>query len=379
MNRPRPSLLIPASALLWGLQFAFLSPSLALLLVALYHCTDAQLGLVLALYNASGFVASLVVPTLADRTGNYLRPMLICSVLTVVVAVGMASTSSLPIGAALLVAFGGPAGTGVSLLFAQLKTAGLTVQQTMSTRALMSFSWVVGPPLVTLLLPAAGERGVLVIIAVIAALCGAVTLGMRRGDRLTNTAPQAVELPVSRPAVLLVLAAFVFLQATNATAVSVMTLYTTQTLGLSVTWAGVALGVAAGLEIPALLVLGRLGRRWSNMTLTAGGCVLGIAYYAQLVVVHGPVLLLAAQVCNAAFVAVLSGVGITLFQQLIPRPGLATGLLANTRRVGAIVSGGIIAVAPGLTGDYRGVFVVAAAMTVLGLVGVMAARLVVRG
>ena len=60
-------LLIPAAALLWGLQFAFLSPALALLLVELFGATATQVGWVLAVYNASGFVASLVMPAYADR------------------------------------------------------------------------------------------------------------------------------------------------------------------------------------------------------------------------------------------------------------------------------------------------------------------------
>jgi hypothetical protein len=48
-------LLIPSAALLWGLQFAFLNPALALLLVALFDATAAEVGWVLAVYNGSGF------------------------------------------------------------------------------------------------------------------------------------------------------------------------------------------------------------------------------------------------------------------------------------------------------------------------------------
>lgn len=374
MTRSRPDLLIPASALLWGLQFAFLSPVLALLLVALYHCTDAQVGLVLALYNASGFVASMLIPALADRTGDYLRPMLICSALSVVVTVGMALTSSLPVAAVLLVAFGGPAGTGMTLLFAQLKAAGLSTQATMNTRAVISFAWVVGPPLLTLLLPVAGERGVLVIIAVTAVLCGLTTLAMRRGGRVTITVEDQPQGVTSRTAVVLVMVSFIALQATNAATMSMMTLFTTTTLGLSVTWAGLALAVAAVVEIPALVVLGRLGRRWSELALTAAGCLLGIGYYLAMAVAQGPVVLLAAQVLNASFYAVIGGLGITLFQQLIPKPGLASGMYTNTRRIGAIVSGVIIAFAPALTGSYRGIFLVSAGLTMFGLAGVLLAR-----
>ncbi|MGY3378380.1 hypothetical protein ACVWYS_000337 [Arthrobacter sp. TE12231] len=39
-----PRLLVSSAALLWGLQFAFLNPALALLLVALYDATPPTSG-----------------------------------------------------------------------------------------------------------------------------------------------------------------------------------------------------------------------------------------------------------------------------------------------------------------------------------------------
>lgn len=48
------------------------------------------------------------------------------------------------------------------------------------------------------------------------------------------------------------------------------------------------------------------------------------------------------QVLNAWFVAAVIGAGLTLFQEVIPRPRLASGLFMHTRRVGAIASGPII-------------------------------------
>ena len=47
-------LLTSSAALLWGLQFAFLAPVLALLLVTLYDATPADVGWVLAVYNSGG-------------------------------------------------------------------------------------------------------------------------------------------------------------------------------------------------------------------------------------------------------------------------------------------------------------------------------------
>ena len=84
-------------------------------------------------------------------------------------------------------------------------------------------------------------------------------------------------------------------------------------------------------------------------------------------------LLIGLQVLNSWFFAAVAGIGLTLFQQIIPRPGLATGLYMNTRRVGAIVSGPIIAIGSMSARGYRGIFAVCAALTVVALVVIWAA------
>lgn len=96
--------------------------------------------------------------------------------------------------------------------------------------------------------------------------------------------------------------------------------------------------MAAALEIPALPLIGRLTHRHSSIGLIITGCLAGVCFYVGIALVIGPIALLPLQLLNAWFFAAVSGVGLTLFQQMIPRPGLASGMLANARRVGAIVS-----------------------------------------
>jgi hypothetical protein len=139
-------LLTSSAALLWGLQFAFLAPVLALLLVTLYDATPADVGWVLAVYNSGGFVAALVIPAWADHTGNYLRPLLISAVLTVALAGALWTVTTLPLAVVALTVLGGPAGVGVSLLFAELRRSGADIAEVMNTRAIVSFAWVAGPP-----------------------------------------------------------------------------------------------------------------------------------------------------------------------------------------------------------------------------------------
>src|SRR5689334_16355236 len=83
--------------------------------------------------------------------------------------------------------------------------------------------------------------------------------------------------------------------------------------------------------------------------------------------VTGPVMLIALQPLNAWCFAAIAGVGLTLFQQMIPRPGLSTGLYMNTRRIGAIVSGPLIAIGSLTVLGQRGIFLTSAAFTLMSL------------
>jgi MFS transporter, SET family, sugar efflux transporter len=148
---------------------------------------------------------------------------------------------------------------------------------------------------------------------------------------------------------------------------TIMTVYVTDTLRLNVMWAGIALGVAAALEVPALLLIGRLSNRFSHLGLIATGCLAGIAYYVGLMFVTEPILLIALQPLNAWSFAGIAGIGLPLFQLMIPRPGLSTGLYMNTRRLGAIVSGPIIAIGSLTVLGQRGIFLVSAALTLISL------------
>jgi len=372
-------LLVPTSALMWGLQMAFLSPALALILVNLYGATTAEVGWVLSIYNASGFVASLVLPAYADRKGEYLRLMLVCGGLTALLALVLAMATTLPMAAIALVVIGGPAGVGSSMLFAHLRHSGARTADIINTRAIVSVAWVAGPPLATFIIGWFGDQAILLAIAAVAVLNMGTTAAMmaqRRAQRAAEAAGSARSRPapveedssVGRLGIGLIMGAFILLQAANATAMTMMTVYVTQTLGLDVLWAGIALGVAAAVEVPALLLMGRLSVRYSHLGLIAAGCVAGIAYYLGLALVSGPVLLVALQLLNALAFAAIAGIGLPLFQQMIPRPGLATGLYLNTRRLGAIVSGPIIAVGSLTVLGQRGIFVTCAAATLVGLV-----------
>lgn len=366
-------LLVPSVALLWGLHSSLLSPALALILATLYDASTADIGWAVAIYNAGGFIASIVLPAWADRHRTYLRMLMAAGVLTIALAAALAAVSTLPWATVALVVLGGPAGLGTTMLFAHLRDAGAATSSILNTRAIISAAWMGGPPLATAIIGWAGARGILLTLVVIALVNVATTAVMMKERRPAPAEPATPARsphalpPGSRLGTILIIGAFVLFQATNATAMTFMALYVTETVGLPVLWAGVVLGLAAALEVPALVIIGRIGDHISHLTLVAAGALLSAVYYAGLVVVTEPVLLLVLQIPNALGFAAISGIGLALFQDLIPGAGMSTGLFMNARRVGAILSGPVIAAGALPLLGQRGIFAICTAVTLLGL------------
>ena len=371
--RASKRLLWPTTAWFWALQFAVLNPMLAVLLVTLYQATPAQAGLVLGAYNVGGFVASLVIPTVADRTGDYLRPLLLCGLSGVAMVIVLAVTTSLPFAVLALVILGGPPGVGSTLLFAQLRHDGASPARVIRTRAIVSFAWVVGPPLATACTGASGSTTALLLLAGIA-LVNVITavLLLRQRDSIIT------EVSAERPSLLAQLrgwgrwgtvVAFLLLQVTNIATVTTATLFVTRELHAPIIWAGIVLGAAALLEVPALLFIGRIHARVSTPWLILIGCLAGVLYYGLAAAVRAPWQFLLLQPLNAWFFATVAGVGLTVFQDVFPSPGLASGLFTNTRRVGAILSGLLIAALAVFPDTYRAVFGASAVLVFLVLLG----------
>lgn len=346
---------------------------LAALLVSLYSATPSQVGFSLLAYNVGGFLASIVVPGWADRLGNYLLPLLVCGACGVALTAALAFTTSLPIATIALVVLGGPASVGSALLFAHLGHRGASPVRVIRARAIVSVAWVVGPPLATLSLSGGDDRAAFFVLSAIVLLNVSTSLALVRSERATAWIEAPRRIPVR--AQLRgwgrwgVMSAFACLHATNVATVSTITLFVMHQLHAPIMWAGIILGTCALLEVPSLVLIGHLLPRCGAraLLLFAGG--IGVLYYALAALVSAPWQLLILQMLNAWFFATVAGVGLTVFQNLIPSPGLATGLFANARRVGAVLSGVLIAGVAALPNAYQAVYGVAALLVLMLLLG----------
>lgn len=357
-----------ASATLWGLQFSLVSPVIAILLVELYGATPVVVGALLAASNAFAFVVSLLLPRYSDRSGDFRLPMIVAGASGVLLALTFALAPNLVVAGVGMVLFSGPAGVGMALFWGYLRRTGADARQIINLRSLFSAAWVAGPPFGTLVLGLWGARVVPWMAAVVCAGALAASLMLlRRGDAAPLSQVPRENASATR-VVMVAFVAFTLLQTTNSAVVSTLTLIVREHLGLDVTWAGLALGLGAGLEVPSLLLLGRLMTRFSTPTLVASGCLAGLAYYVGLLLTTSPFMLLALQLLNGYFVAVLVGAGLTWFQELMPGAAFAAGLFTNTNRVGAILSGGLIASATSTPWGFGGVLVTNVAVCAVAFV-----------
>ncbi|MEE6801823.1 MFS transporter, partial [Escherichia coli O8:H10] len=111
-------------------------------------------------------------------------------------------------------------------------------------------------------------------------------------------------------------------------------------LGLPDRLAGILMGTAAGLEIPAMILAGyyvkRIGKR-RMMTLAVAA---GVLFYIGLLFFHSQHALLLLQLFNAVFIGIVAGIGMLWFQDLMPgRAGSATTLFTNSISTGVILAG----------------------------------------
>jgi SET family sugar efflux transporter-like MFS transporter len=160
--------------------------------------------------------------------------------------------------------------------------------------------------------------------------------------------------------------AFALFQAAMITAMTTTTLFATETLHLSALWGGLALSIAAGLEVPVLLWLRTSADRGDEFATMKKAALVGVLYYLLMATAAGSVELLAVQVLNALFVAVVAGTGLTLFQRIVGMPGAAAGLQGNASRVGTTMTGPILALGANHWIGLRAVFLVAALCALVG-------------
>ncbi|MGW8959391.1 sugar efflux transporter [Paenibacillus sp. NPDC055715] len=109
--------------------------------------------------------------------------------------------------------------------------------------------------------------------------------------------------------------------------------------------------ICAVLEIPLMIMLGVLAAKYSNRLLVFWGALTGVVYYLLVLMSTEMWQLLVGQLLLAFFVAVISAIGISYMQDLLPSlPGYASTLYSNATTIGRL-AGSLMG---GLTAQWMG-------------------------
>jgi MFS transporter, SET family, sugar efflux transporter len=223
-------------------------------------------------------------------------------------------------------------------------------------RMITSMAWVTGPSLAGALLGWIDFTGLFAATAICFALGGVVAgiwvrePGTPRAGPVAEENPPAAALSEPTPApagtVPLAAVAFVLMQCAVVLNVQAMPLFFSDDLHGTVRGAGVVLGSCAALEIPLMACFGALVGRLPLRRLVVLGGLSGVAYNVVVTAAGDIWQVAAAQILNACFIAAAVGLGISLFQDLMPgRPGRATALYTNTNRVSSMIAGLVLGLA----------------------------------
>ena len=344
-------------AFLSGIAGALLAPTLSLFLTTEVKVRPLWVGLFYAVNAIVGIAVSFLLAKRSDTRGDRRKLILVCCLMAVGNCLLFAFNRdylTLITAGVLLSAI---ANTAMPQIFALAReyadsSAREVVMFSSVMRAQLSLAWVIGPPLSFTLALNYGFTVMFVIAAATFAICALLVwftlpsvprvAPVEPADTLI-AAPSAPIAPVSawrNPDVRRLFIASVLMWTCNTMYIIDMPLYITADLGLPENLAGLLMGTAAGLEIPAMLLAGYYVKRFGKRNMMMFAVAAGILFYAGLVVFKFKLALMVLQLFNAIFIGIIAGIGMLYFQDLMPgRPGAATTLFTNSISTGVILAG----------------------------------------
>ena len=205
-------------------------------------------------------------------------------------------------------------------------------------RAQISVAWVIGPPMAFMLALNYGftamysiAAGIFVISLVLVALW---LPSVKRIEQPADIAVTEVSGWGNKNVRMLFIAS-TMMWTCNTMYIIDMPLWISSELGLPDSLAGVLMGTAAGLEIPAMILAGYYVKRFGKRRMMVSAVAAGVVFYVGLIMFHSREALLGLQLFNAIFIGIIAGIGMLWFQDLMPgRAGSATTLFTNSISTG---------------------------------------------
>ncbi|WP_136154026.1 sugar efflux transporter SetB [Escherichia coli] len=361
-------------AFLTGIAGALQTPTLSIFLTDEVHARPAMVGFFFTGSAVIGILVSQFLAGRSDKRGDRKSLIVFCCLLGVLACTLFAWNRNyfvLLFVGVFLSSFGSTANPQMFALAREHadKTGREAVMFSSFLRAQVSLAWVIGPPLAYALAMGFSFTVMYLSAAVAFIVCGVmVWLFLPSMQKELPLATGTVEAPRrNRRDTLLLFVICTLMWGSNSLYIINMPLFIINELHLPEKLAGVMMGTAAGLEIPAMLIAGYFAKRLGKRFLMRVAAVGGVCFYAGMLMAHSPAILLGLQLLNAIFIGILGGIGMLYFQDLMPgQAGSATTLYTNTSRVGWIIAGSVAGIVAEIW-NYHAVFWFAMVMIIATL------------
>lgn len=367
--------------LLQGMGLSLSSPFLSIYFTDQLGVTVGLFGIYLAVTLIAGIWISTLIGRRSDigmnRKNIYMVSML-CNALAFSGYLLIKDFTILFIYMTVFTALGAP---GMPQLFAISREAVTKSDFTDHTfanstlRSAFSLGFIIGPLIGTMLIAAVGFKGIFsgtIGVFLLAPLLIFLFLKSKMDEpKRSNAKVEVKSLPLVKdknPNILLPFLILILMYIAHWTSSLNTALFITNNLGGTTRDVGLVSSICAALEIPFMITLGILSAKYSNRILMMCGSILGGVYYVVVMISDSMWQMLAAQILLAVFVAVISAIGISYIQDLLPsKPGYASTLYSNSstigRLVGSLVGGGLASIV-----GYRYSFVFCCILMIISLI-----------
>lgn len=356
-------------AFMMGVAGALQAPTLSLFLSREVGAQPFWVGLFYTVNAIAGIGVSLALAKRSDSQGDRRKLILFCCLMAVGNALLFAFNRHYLTLITCGVLLASLANTAMPQLFALAReyadsSAREVVMFSSVMRAQLSLAWVIGPPLAFMLALNYGFMMMFSIAATIFALSFILIAFMLPSVARVE---QPADMPVSQAGgwqdknVRMLFIASTLMWTCNTMYIIDMPLWISAELGLPDKLAGILMGTAAGLEIPAMILAGFYVKRFGKRRMMVTAVAAGVLFYLGLIFFHSHRALLILQLFNAVFIGIIAGIGMLWFQDLMPgRAGSATTLFTNSISTGVILAGVIQGAVAQSYGHFAVYWVIAA-------------------
>lgn len=340
-------------AFIVGIVSALQSPTLSHFLTYQVQASPIQVGLFFSINAMASIAGSFWLAKYSDKKGERRYIVLFCCLMGVANSIIFYFSRNYYLLITMGVFFASLASAAMPQIFALAreyaeKTGRNVVIFNSLVRAQLSLAWVIGPPLsFTLAMNYGFDILYLTIIIMYFVAMMVVTLFLPSVPRNQKTSPDVSPLTsvhtesiLKNKNIIFLFIATVCMWTANMMYIIDMPLYVKQVLHLSDNLPGKLMGLAAGIEIPVMLLAGGLVPKFGKHNLMLFAIICGVFFYIGIIVYPTLWALFALQIFNALFIGIVANIGIIYFQDLLPnRMGVSTTLFNNGTICGVILSG----------------------------------------